>query len=508
MVRISTLIDGLDLNVAPVASGDADPEINDVFDDSRCVTEGSLFIARHDPATGDGLRFIQDAIDHGATAVLAAGDSIDDLPANVTWVQSDVVDQPLAGEIAERFWGRPSRKLQLIGITGTNGKTTTAFLTQHLLHQANVRCGMIGTVFVDDGAERHAAELTTPGAVDFSRLLARMVDNGCTAVVAEVSSHALHQGRVAALQFQTGVFTNLTGDHLDYHLTMDRYAAAKAMLFESLPDTGFAVINLGDTFADRVMRDCKAKVMGCSVTDQPCVDEVACSAEIMELAAAGSRTRLTGAWGSIDVTIPLVGRHNVTNLLQALAAASTVVSLSRDLRRSLEHCPAVPGRLEPVVTDDSNNQPTVIVDYAHTHDALENVLFALKPLTRGKLITVFGCGGDRDDSKRPKMASVACKHSSTIVITNDNPRTEDPNAIIADILKGVPVERRDDVTVEPDRAAAIVLAIQQAAPDDVVLLAGKGHEDYQIIGEQKRHFDDREQAVDALKTRNIEPLAK
>lgn len=502
-MRLGTLIEGLNFHVSPATPAAGDVDITDVFDDSRCVTHGSLFIARHDVASEKGQQFVLDAIECGAAAVLAGGPAIAGISPSITWIQAEngQVNQALVGEIAERFWDRPSRKLQLIGVTGTNGKTTTAFLAQHLLQQAGVKCGMIGTVFVDDGAERTTAELTTPGAADFSRLLARMVANGCSAVVAEVSSHALHQGRCAALEFSVGVFTNLTGDHLDYHKTMDNYAAAKARLFESLPANGYAVINHSDAFADRMTRDCKARILRCRVSDQRCDQTVECSAEVLAVTAAGSRVRLNGAWGSIDVTIPLVGKYNITNLLQAIAAASTIVSLTKGLRTSLEQCPSVPGRLEPVIVDINRPQPAVLVDYAHTHDALENVLFALKPLKRGRLITVFGCGGDRDNSKREKMATAACKFSDTIIITSDNPRGEDPKRIIADILKGVPAERKNDVTVEPDRAAAIRVAINQASDDDVVLIAGKGHEDYQIVGNETRHFDDREQAMQVLRER-------
>ncbi len=503
-MRLGTLIEGLDFHVSQPTHGvgaDLDVEITDVVDDSRRVSPGALFIARHDATGEDGRRFVIDAVEQGAVAVIASNQPIECLPSPCVWLQAPTVDQPLVGELAERFWHHPSRQLQLIGITGTNGKTTTAFLTQHLLQKVGVKCGMIGTVFIDDGADRTTAELTTPGAADFSRLLARMVANGCTAVVAEVSSHALHQGRVSALQFTTGVFTNLTGDHLDYHGTMDDYAAAKARLFETLPTTGFAVVNHNDAFADRMVRDCKANVLRCSVCDQPGGHDIECTAEVIDIAAAGSRVRLDGAWGSVEVTIPLIGRHNIANLLQALSAASTIASLTRGLRASLEQCPSVPGRLEPVSLDADASQPTVLVDYAHTHDALDNVLVALKPLTRGRLITVFGCGGDRDGTKRPKMAAAACKFSDVIIITSDNPRGEDPDKIIAEVRKGVPTERMNDVMIEPDRAIAIRRAIEQAAPDDVVLIAGKGHEDYQIVGSETLHFDDRERALQVLRER-------
>ncbi|MCX5662666.1 MAG: UDP-N-acetylmuramoyl-L-alanyl-D-glutamate--2,6-diaminopimelate ligase [Planctomycetota bacterium] len=534
---LNELVLGLNLK----RSGADAIDLPDLADDSRAVKPGSLFIARPG-SKGDGRTFIADALSRGAAAVLAELPAPADLPKSVAWVQAPKVDHALVGEIAERFFGRPAQKLKLIGVTGTNGKTTIAFVVAHLLARAGVKCGIIGTVVIDDGATRTPAELTTPGAIDFSRHLAAMVRNGCAAAVAEVSSHALHQGRASAFRFAVGVFTNLTGDHLDYHGTMENYAAAKAILFEGLGPEAYAVVNAGDAWTPRLLRDCKARVIPCEVAS---VDEVAkesaasggaqrCVATILAMKPDHTRVRFDGPWGSLEVNLPLVGRHNAMNVLQAVAAANCVTSMARSLSGSLEACPAPPGRLEPVRLGPERLKPgtrlpVVLVDYAHTHDALENVLTALRPLTTGKIITLFGCGGDRDRTKRPKMAAVACKLSDRVVVTSDNPRTEDPMFIIGQILEGVPTglevadvrptgaqanghdgnvttaharaSQDPAVRVEPDRARAIVLAVSLAGPDDVVLLAGKGHEDYQIIGTTKRHFDDREEAARALERR-------
>jgi UDP-N-acetylmuramoyl-L-alanyl-D-glutamate--2,6-diaminopimelate ligase len=535
-MQLATLIEGLSVTAA---QGPLDRPIGDVADDSRQVEPGALFVARAG-YEADGSAFIADAIERGAAAVLTERmtppAALADHP-QVTWLTAERVDQALCGELGERLFDRPSEKLRLVGVTGTNGKTTTAFVIQHLLKTADISAGLLGTILVDDGASREEATLTTPGAIDFSRLLARMVANGCRAAVCEVSSHALEQGRTAALRFDVGVFTNLTGDHLDYHGSMAAYAAAKAKLFTQLPSEGWAIVNHEDPHAERMVRDARCRVMwttlhegGASAASE--ADDAADGdarapdqapfgqATIARLAADHTQARFEGPWGSFNLRLPLVGRHNVANALQATAAANMLVSLSRRLKRGLESCPNVPGRLEVVTATWSaegvhqsaaqeqspqnasagqTTGPSVLVDYAHTHDALENVLLALGPVTRGELVVVFGCGGDRDASKRPKMAEVAGRLAGRLYITSDNPRTEDPDAIIRDILAGVPIAKRDRTTVEPDRARAIALAIQNAGAADTVLIAGKGHEDYQIVGQEKRHFDDREQAAGVLR---------
>ncbi|MCE9590185.1 MAG: UDP-N-acetylmuramoyl-L-alanyl-D-glutamate--2,6-diaminopimelate ligase [Planctomycetes bacterium] len=505
-MKLESLVQGLNVRL----TGGAGVVLTDITDDSRTAARGGLFIAR--PGTkADGRRYILDAVTRGAAAIISEDEKPADLPAELGWVVAPGLNNALVGELAERFFDRPSQKLKLIGVTGTNGKTTITFVIQHFLRHTGVKAGIIGTVYIDDGDTRKPAELTTPGAIDFSRHLAAMVKNGCEAAIAEVSSHALHQGRAAALRFDVGIFTNLTGDHLDYHETMENYAAAKAILFEGLSAEAWAVVNGDDAWTARMVRDTHARVVRCTMKGA-CADNAdkqtdgsGCSAEVIALGADHSRVRFDGPWGSVEVRLPLVGRHNVMNVLEALAAANCVKSLSRVMREALETCPAPPGRLEPVrVEGDERSRsgsPAVLVDYAHTHDALENVLSSLRPVTKGKVIVMFGCGGDRDRTKRPKMARVACALADVVVVTSDNPRTEEPAFIIGQIMEGVPAESRGKVTVEPDRARAINLAVRMGGPDDVVLLAGKGHEDYQIIGTTKRHFDDREEARRVLEAR-------
>lgn len=534
-MRLAQLIDGLGL--APVR-GSADTDVADIADDSRRVTPGSLFIARTGAGDTDGTAFVSDALERGAATVIVPENADLELPGAVTVVRAEpgvAVNHALTSQLAERFFDHPSGKLKLFGITGTNGKTTVAYLVRHLLSTAGCRCGLIGTIETDNGdGSPQVAALTTPGPIEMSRLLAEMVANGCAAAAIEVSSHALDQGRTAGLCFSVGVFTNLTGDHLDYHGTMEAYAQAKAKLFAQLPPDGFAVINADDPYAVTMLSAGSGRVQWTTL-DPKLVTEAEARGEdgaalafayakIEQLRARGSDVVLTGPWGGLALDLPLIGCHNVSNALQAATAASCVADLSRDLRGALEACPQVPGRLERVHTG-SPAEPAVLVDYAHTHDALENMLDALRPLTAGRLVAVVGCGGDRDATKRPKMARAACDRADAVWITSDNPRTEDPDAIINDMLSGIgdlrsetcdhrdqntsQIEhRRSKINIHPDRAQAIALAIRDAQPQDTVLIAGKGHEDYQIIadpaspaGTRKIHFDDREHAADALRAR-------
>lgn len=512
-MKLKQLLENIDHDVI---QGTADTDVSDLTDDSRQAKPGSLFLAR-DGHNSQGRDYIGDAIAQGAIAIIAqtpppAVAIASPTGQPITWITTRLVNQTFGGILAERFFNFPSRKLSLIGITGTNGKTTTAYLIRHLLETAGVHCGMIGTVEIDDGKNTYAAQLTTPGSIEFVRLLAAMVNHGCKAVAAEVSSHALHQGRVAGLKFDVAVFTNLTGDHLDYHHTMEEYADAKAILFDSLPVSSWAILNADDTYAKRMVRDCKARELWCTLAAQPAEQHRGrmTQATVIELMAGHSRARFDGPWGSCEADLPLVGRHNIANVLQAITAANAVSSMARTLHAALEHCPPLPGRLEAVYASGENQMshathtsrlPAVLVDYAHTHDALENVLKSLRPVCEGKLIVIFGCGGDRDRTKRPRMAKVACELADQVIVTSDNPRTEQPQVIIDEILAGVPKGRSGMVHVEIDRAAAIEQTIAQASARDVVLIAGKGHEDYQIIGKTKRHFDDREHARDALEKR-------
>jgi UDP-N-acetylmuramoyl-L-alanyl-D-glutamate--2,6-diaminopimelate ligase len=449
------------------------PEISGITTDSRTVVPGVLYAAVRGSET-DGHRFVADAGRRGAVAAMV------EVPQEAALAQVLVRDGRRAALAAARAWhGDPSRQLVLIGVTGTNGKTTTTGLLRHLLNGAGT-AGSIGTLGAYDGtgAAVPSAGLTTPGPVDLQATLAALRDRGTTHVVMETSSHSLDQGRVDGLTFAAGVFTNLTRDHLDYHGSMEHYLAAKLRLSSYLALDGIEVVNLDDPVW-RAMPDRNGRV---TFGQHPAAD-VRASGLAMD--AAGSRFRLESRWGSAEVALPLLGDFNVAN---ALAAAACALGMGRpigEVAQRLAAAPQVPGRMERIA-----GRPCVVLrDYAHTPDALERALATLRPLTAGKLIVVFGCGGDRDRGKRPIMGRIAAELADLAVVTSDNPRTEDPDAIIHDIEEGmgsVPHLR------ETDRREAIAVALQAAGPDDTVLLAGKGHETYQVIGTEKVPFDERE----------------
>lgn len=491
-MELAALLDNLPVRLV---RGSFETRVTSVTEDSRCVERGGLFIARPG-GSFDGRRFIPDAVNRGAAAVLS--DEAAEVPEGVAWLATENVPR-LAAAMAERFMGLPSERLQLIGVTGTNGKTTTSHLIHQVLNRAGMRCGLIGTVEVDDGSGRAPAGLTTPPAIELSAMLARMVENGCTVCVMEVSSHALAQERVAALAYDLAVFTNLSGDHMDYHDSEEAYVAAKAQLFAMLPSHGLAIVNADDAQADQMVRDCSAHVLRCSMRS-----DGGCRGTIRNATMTGTDVTLRGPWGELAGILPLCGKHNVMNALEAVAVCHRLGVRTDALQEAILSCSAPPGRLEPVTTPD--DPFAVYVDYAHTDDALENVLQSVRPLLPdgGRLRVVFGCGGDRDRTKRPRMAQVTCRYADAIIITSDNPRTEDPQAIVDEVAAGVPQARRDDVQCIVDRREAILAVVREAQPGDIVLIAGKGHEDYQIIGTEKRSFDDRVEARHALAARTQE----
>ena len=458
-------------------------EVTGVAEDSRLVQPGYLFVARPG-AKVDGAQFIDDAKGRGAVAaVVSAKRQAAPLPQVV------VPDAARAASVlAHLFHGSPSLKMRCFAVTGTNGKTTTAFLVRHLLSKVGQRCGMMGTVEIDDGRSRREADMTTPDACFVAQTLATMRDRGCRAAVMEASSHALDQSRLAGVHFSGAAFTNLTGDHLDYHQTMENYAAAKAKLFESLDAEAVAVVNADSKWADRMIENCPSRIIRFGFNKRADY-----RASGISVSAGGSRFQLHTPDGKADVSMKLLGRHNIENALAAAALVGEVSGLTTaQIASGLRDAAGAPGRLQAV---DAGQPFAVLVDYAHTDDALENVLDALRPLTRGKLRVVFGCGGDRDASKRPRMAKVAEKSADVVYVTSDNPRTEDPNQIIKQIAAGFGrAGGIKPVIIEPDRRAAIELALSDAQADDVVLIAGKGHENYQIIGTEKHHFDDVEEA--------------
>jgi UDP-N-acetylmuramoyl-L-alanyl-D-glutamate--2,6-diaminopimelate ligase len=470
-----------------------DLEISGVQEDSRLVRPGDLFVARLGTKT-DGKMFIQDATQRGAVAVVTPHPLPDSpLPQIV------LNDACAASILANLFHGRPSKAMRVLAVTGTNGKTTTAYLMRHLLNKVDQRCGMIGTVELDDGQQITQSEMTTPGAIEMAQLISRMKQNGCRACATEVSSHALHQGRAAGIFFAGAGFTNLTGDHLDYHGSMENYAEAKASLFASLQPDAVAAINCDDPWADRMIEHCAARLIRFSSSNNPRADY---RASDVVVSAQGTRFALRTPEGKCPVSMNLIGRHNIENALCAASLVGEVFHLlPEQISQGLHDAAGAPGRLETVRCGQSF---AVLVDYAHTDDALKNVLTALRPLTKGKLRVCFGCGGDRDRTKRPRMARVASELADCIYITSDNPRTEEPTSILNEIAAGLDA-REKLALIETDRRAAIEQALSDAEAEDVVLIAGKGHEDYQIIGTTRHHFDDVEECQRVL--RSLAPAA-
>jgi len=509
----------------PLAPEAAEVAVQGITDDSRAVRPGWLFIARPGRST-DGRRDIEEARAAGAAAVLTTPDvSAPTADAGTLCFHAPVEDLPrLTARLAERFHGEPSRRLRLVGITGTNGKTTVAHLIHDLVVAARGRCGLIGTVAIDHGDGRgvEPARLTTPSACEASERLARMVEAGCEYAVMEASSHALDQERVAGLAFDIGVFTNLSGDHLDYHGTMEAYAAAKARLFALLPPAeagGAAIVAVDAAEARRMATAGPARVVGTRVLGPaepldlarpPGFDSLRL-ARIGDFGAEGTifeRFDETGQPEGDAWRTRLLGRHNVSNLLQALLVGEELGIEPPALRDFAAEAAPPPGRLEPV-PGSGGDRPLVLVDYAHTDDALGRVLEAARGVVPdgGRLAVVIGCGGDRDRTKRPRMGAAAVRGADRVYLTSDNPRSEDPRGILEAMRAGsdeavrAGIATGEVVAVEPDRARAIEAALGDAEPGDVVVIAGKGHETEQIIGTERIPFDDRVVAADVLRRR-------
>ncbi|MEK6644046.1 MAG: UDP-N-acetylmuramoyl-L-alanyl-D-glutamate--2,6-diaminopimelate ligase [Planctomycetota bacterium] len=477
-------------------------EITDICEDSRRVTPGALFVAV--PGTkADGATFIADAISRGASAVLIGEDSPPTRQAAGRPVPIIKAPDPrmAVARIAAVLFGleeiQSSGKLHCIGVTGTNGKSTFAFMVRHLFRAAGRTTALFGTIEYDLVSRTIASELTTPDAVTLTRHLVEAQRAGATHAVLEVSSHSLDQRRTDGIDFAVAVFTNLTQDHLDYHGTLENYLLAKKRLFDGLRPDAVAVVNGHDPASDRIVADCRARVLRYGL-------RVDCDVRgtILKEDRTGGRFLLEYEGKHVEIQTPLVGRHNIFN---ALSAAATALASGLDLvtiQKGLADLQHVPGRLQRVPTGDLGLD--IFVDYAHTDDALRNVLSALRPLTTGRLCCVFGCGGDRDRLKRPKMARAVVEGCDDFVITSDNPRTEDPIAILADIERGLnQTEMIRGITIS-DRARAIQHAITNLAPGDCLVIAGKGHENYQIHGTKKIHFDDVEVAGEAVARRRAE----
>ena len=462
--------------------------------DSRRVIPGTAFVALKG-LKADGLDFVPQAVSQGAALVVS--EQTHPPAIDVPWMT--VRDGRLAlALLGAAIHGHPSREMPVVGVTGTNGKTTTAYLLASIFDAAGWHAGVMGTVHYKIGAEAREAARTTPEASDVQAMLRAMLDAGNRSCVMEVSSHALALKRVDGMRFAAGVFTNLTRDHLDFHLDMESYFAAKRRLFTMLPADAPGIINADDQRAAALAAACGRPV---TYGIQKPADV---RPEQLEMSLDGVRFVAATPNGAVAVRSALVGRPNVYNLLAATATASALGVPAEAITEGLARQTGVPGRFEVVSTADDG--VTVVVDYAHTDDALRNLLETARPLTQGRLITVFGCGGDRDRTKRPLMGMVAARLSDVVVITSDNPRSEDPAAIIEEIRRGIPAgeaasDRTPDVSAVVDRAEAIDKAIALARPGDVVLVAGKGHEKTQHIGDRVQAFDDGDVARAALARR-------
>ena len=485
ITSISTLLQGI-IEVPSVF----DVTIHGLKTDSRKVQSGDAFIALAGART-PAEHYMDQAISAGATAILLESEQERQCHERHGALIVPVVGlRARLGRIADRFFEHPSRHLRVIGVTGTNGKTSVTQYISQLLRETGTPCGLLGTLGYGMPGSIESATHTTPDVVQVNRVLNRIRNEGGRAAVMEVSSHALDQGRVDNLTMTGAVFTNLTRDHLDYHGSMEAYGEAKARLFLR-EELHFSVINFDDPFG----RQLYGQLEGQCDRVRYSLHEAQTELWLKEFTptASGFRARVDGQWGEFDLAVPLLGSFNASNVLAALATVLTLgVPVERAVSIVRELSPP-PGRLERFTGSTGKH---VVVDYAHTPDALANALEALRPHTRGRLICVFGCGGDRDPGKRPEMAKEAEKRADYVIVTDDNPRTEDADAIRRDILAACP-----DAKDIGDRRAAIAEAMRALGPGDVLVIAGKGHEDYQIIGTVKHHFDDREQAAAALADR-------
>ena len=469
--------------------GDAEKEITGINIDSRRIEAGHLFVAIPGTQT-DGHMFIGKAIELGATAILCEK-MPKDIKEDITYVTVASTEDAV-GKVATIFYGDPSRKLKLVGVTGTNGKTTIATLLYNMFRQLGYHCGLLSTVCNYIDGEAVPASHTTPDPIELNQLLAKMVEKGCTYAFMECSSHAIAQRRIGGLRFVGGIFTNLTRDHLDYHKTFENYRDAKKAFFDGLSKDAFAITNVDDKNGMVMVQNCKAQVKTYSTRSMADF-----RARIIECHFEGMYLEIDGR----EVGVQFIGKFNVSNLLAVYGAAVMLEQKPEDILLVLSALKSVSGRLEPIHSPEGY---TAIVDYAHTPDALENVLNAIHEVLNthssegraqdktGHIITVCGAGGNRDKGKRPLMAQEAVKQSDKVIITSDNPRFEEPQDIINDMIAGLNAKQMKKVLCIVDRKEAIRTACMLAEKGDVILIAGKGHEDYQEIKGVKHHFDDKE----------------
>lgn len=475
-MNLSTLISTID---ASGITGTTEREVTGVFFDSREVTEGSVFVAITGTAS-DGHRFIKRAISSGAVAVVCEH-LPEDAGKDITWIL--VKDSRIAlARIASEWFGHPSREIKLVGVTGTNGKTTVATLLYNVHTGLGYRAGLLSTIGIRVGDTELPATHTTPDPIRINQALRHMVDDGCEFCFMEVSSHAVIQHRIHGLDFDLGIFTNITHDHLDYHPTFDDYLRAKKQFFDSLDSRAAALINADDRHGDVMVQNTKARVFrfGMSrLVDHTCrVSEMHMDGMLLEM-------------NSTEVWVRLTGRFNALNILAVFGASRILGHAEKEILEALSRQQPVRGRFESILGKEGR---VAIIDYAHTDDALKNVLLTIRDVTRGEqgVITVVGAGGDRDRTKRPKMGKVAMEFSKRVILTSDNPRSEDPGQIMQEMAEGIPAERAGDLLRIESREEAIKTACMLSAPGDVILVAGKGHETTQLIGDKKLEFDDRE----------------
>lgn len=488
-MRLKQLIRTLD-NYKP-HSDIKDFEVKGLSCNSQNVSEGFLFVAIKGNKE-DGHKFIKEAIAKGARAVLTQGQYSETSGyGDVGFIEAPDTRKALA-ILASEFFGRPSEKIKVIGITGTNGKTTISYLIEAVLKEAHLDPGVVGTVNYRFKDKAFAAKNTTPGPIEIQSMLAQMLKEGVKYTIMEVSSHALDQERATGINFHSAIFTNLTQDHLDYHVSLENYFQVKARLFKNLEPDSFCVINNDDVYGRRLKKLTSAGVITYGIDTQ--ADVVA-----QDIKLDISQTEFEVKTGKLQVNLrtPLIGNHNVYNLLACIAwAIKQGLGLSV-IKSAIEKFSFVPGRLERI---ESRSDFAVFVDYAHTEDALSNVLGFLRQIASGRIIVVFGCGGERDKTKRPKMGRVVTTLADYAIITNDNPRSEDPDEIIADIRNGI---AKNNYCVILDRREAIEQALSIAKSADIVLIAGKGHENYQILKDKTIHFDDREVVKECLAARKF-----
>ncbi len=481
-MRLSELVSGLE---GVTLMGNGDVEINSICYDSRRVKPGSLFVAITGLRT-DGRRFVKDALASGAATI--ASESLQDMPQAEALIEVRDSRRFLA-EASARLAGYPDREMTVVGVTGTNGKTTFTYLAKSILEAAGRKTAIIGTTGFYDGKDWKTLTHTTPESTDLWKMLREVKNKGAEAVVMEISSHAIALRRVWGLDTDVAVFTNLTHEHLDFHASMQEYKETKFELFKGLKKDALSVINFDDDYGLQLLDIMEGKkVISYSISSR----EADLWVEVEETNLAGSDVIIHYRGLALPVSLHLPGMHNVSNLAAAAGVALNLGTEPEDVKKGAEGLLSVPGRLEPVANDKGFY---IFVDYAHTPDALERLIRSARKLSSGRVMTLFGCGGDRDRTKRPLMGRIASELSDFVFVTSDNPRTENPQTIMEEILRGVVT---DEKKVIVDRREAIFEAVKFLKPGDVLLVAGKGHEDYQILGTQKIHFDDREVLKEAL----------